>query len=215
MGLLEFVFFSIFSVKQVLGRFKGIIGDALKCNEKNQVHRACVVNSSVMVKLDKCLEDRSLPRVRFRLARGSDAPSSGIPPRSGAGCLPERGPVSIESRAPPRAVFRLARGHHAPAASIPAAPAGALNALTFAVALVKGESTPLRARGSCPGTAPPTPLARPSPPLCDTVRLGQQQPRGTVPPTPVRPTRRTLEKGRRSPRREDEQPRRARAGTTP
>jgi hypothetical protein len=44
---------------------------------------------------------------------------------------------------------------------------------------------------------------RPSPPLCDTVRHGQQQPRGTVPPTPVRPTRRTLEKGQQSPRRGD------------
>jgi hypothetical protein len=70
---------------------------------------------------------------------------------------------------------------------------------------VKGESTPLRAWESRPDTAPPTPLARPSPPLCSAVRRGQQQPRGTVPPTPVQPTRRTLEKGRRSPRREDEQ----------
>jgi hypothetical protein len=62
---------------------------------------------------------------------------------------------------------------------------------------------PQRAWESRPGTAPPTPPARPSPPLCDTVWHGQQQPRGTVPPTPVRPTRRTLEKGRQSPRRED------------
>jgi hypothetical protein len=42
-----------------------------------------------------------------------------------------------------------------------------------------------------------------SPPLCDTVQHGQQPPRGTVPPTPVRPAHRTLEKGRRNPRRED------------
>jgi hypothetical protein len=42
-----------------------------------------------------------------------------------------------------------------------------------------------------------------SPPLCDTVRHGQQPPRGTVPPTHVRPAHRTLKKGRRNPRRED------------
>jgi hypothetical protein len=114
--------------------------------------------------------------VRFRLARGTDAPSSGIPPRSGAGCPLERGPVSIESRAPPRASFRLARGHHGPAAYTPAPSAGAFNELTFADVQVKGESTPLRAWESRPGTAPLTPLARPSPPLCNTVRRGQQQP---------------------------------------
>jgi hypothetical protein len=42
-----------------------------------------------------------------------------------------------------------------------------------------------------------------SPPLCDTVRYGQQPPCGTVPPTLVRPTHHPLEKGRRNPRRED------------
>jgi hypothetical protein len=42
-----------------------------------------------------------------------------------------------------------------------------------------------------------------SPPLCDTVRHGQQPPRGTVPPTHVRPAHHTLKKGRRNPRRED------------
>jgi hypothetical protein len=110
-----------------------------------------------------------------------------------------QGPVSIESRAPPRASFRLARGHHGPAASIPAPPAGAFNALTSAGAQVKGESTPLRTWESYPGTAPPTPMVRPSPPLCDVVRHGQQQPRGTVAPTPVRLTRRTLEDGQWSP----------------
>jgi hypothetical protein len=46
---------------------------------------------------------------------------------------------------------------------------------------------------------------RPSPPLCDDVRHGQRQSLGTVPPTPVRPTRRALERGWRSPRREDRQ----------
>jgi hypothetical protein len=75
--------------------------------------------------------------------------------------------------------------------------------MTFAGTQVKDEPTPRRAWESRPGTAPPTPPVRPSPPPCDAVRHGQQLPRGTVPPTPVRPTRRTLERGRRSPRRED------------
>jgi hypothetical protein len=160
------------------------------------------------------LESRSPPQVRLRLARGLDDPSSGIPPRSRAKHPLERGPVSIESRVPPRASFRLARGRHGLAASIPTPPTGAFNALTFAGAQVKGESTSLRALESCPGTAPPTPVVRPSGPLCDAVRHGQQ-PRGTVPPAPIRLTHRTLEKGRQSPPREDEQSRRARAGTTP
>jgi hypothetical protein len=51
-----------------------------------------------------------------------------------------------------------------------------------------------------------------SPPLCDTVRHGQQPPRGTVPPTLVRPAHRTLEKGWRNPRREDARLLRARTG---
>jgi hypothetical protein len=57
------------------------------------------------------LEGRSPPRVRFRLARGLGTPSSGIPPRSGAGRPLERGLVSIESRALPRADFCLAQGY--------------------------------------------------------------------------------------------------------
>jgi hypothetical protein len=90
------------------------------------------------------------PRVRFRLARGSDVPSSGTPPRSGAG-------PHLSREAPPRSrderpSNRLARGGHGPAASIPAPLAGAFNALTSA-----GESTPLRAWESCSGTTPLTP----------------------------------------------------------
>jgi hypothetical protein len=96
------------------------------------------------------LKCQPLPQVRFRLARGSDAPSSGTPPRSGAERPLARGPVSIESQAPPRASFCLAREHHGPTASIPAPPAGAFNALTSAGTQVKGESTPLRAWESCP-----------------------------------------------------------------
>jgi hypothetical protein len=44
-----------------------------------------------------------------------------------------------------------------------------------------------------------------SPPLCDAVRSGQQPPRGTSPPTPVRLAPRALEKGRRKPQRENTQ----------
>jgi hypothetical protein len=51
-----------------------------------------------------------------------------------------------------------------------------------------------------------------SPPLCDAVRHGQQPPRGTVPPTPVRPVHHTLEKGWQNPRRDDVQLLYARTG---
>jgi hypothetical protein len=88
------------------------------------------------------------------------------------------------SRAERRASFRLAQGHHGPAASIPAPPAGAFNALTSAGARVKGEFTPLRAWESCPGTAPPTPVARPSPPLYDTLRHGHNNPAALCHPLP-------------------------------
>jgi hypothetical protein len=44
-----------------------------------------------------------------------------------------------------------------------------------------------------------------SSPLCDAVRRGQPPPRGTVPPTPVQPAHRTLEKGQRNPGRDDAQ----------
>jgi hypothetical protein len=103
------------------------------------------------------LEGGSPPRVRFCLTRGLGTPSSGILPRSGARRPLERGPVSIKSRAPPRVDFRLARGYHGPTASIPAPPTGGFNALTFAGAWVKDESTLRRAWESRPGTAPQLP----------------------------------------------------------
>jgi hypothetical protein len=123
-----------------------------------------------------------------------------------------QGPVSNESQTPPRASFRIARGGHGPPPPITAPLAGAFNALTPAGVQVKGESASLRAWESRPATAPPTLVARPSPPLCDAVRRGQQPPRGTVPPTPVRPALRTLEKGRRNPRMNDAQLLYARTG---
>jgi hypothetical protein len=62
---------------------------------------------------------------------------------------------------------------------------------------------PRRTWESCPSTVPPTPPVRPSPPLCDAMRHGRRWSRGTVPPTPVRPTCHALERGWRSPLRED------------
>jgi hypothetical protein len=126
--------------------------------------------------------------VRYRLARGLDAPL-------------ERGLASLGGWTPPRARFRLARGPHGLTATAPTPPTGAFNALTFAGAQVKDESTPRRAWESHPGAVPPTPPVRPSPPLCDTMRHGRCQSCDTVPPTLIRLTRRALERGRRNPRR--------------
>jgi hypothetical protein len=56
-------------------------------------------------------------------------------------------------------------------------------------------------RHYAPGNHAPPLLCR-LPALCDVVRRGQQPPRGTVPPTPVRPVHHTLEKGRRNPQRD-------------
>jgi hypothetical protein len=171
----------------------------------------------------------SHPREELRSARGVRHRLSTNPPRSWVDRPLEWGSVSLEGRktlerdsaplegwTPPRARPRLDREPNAPSsefpsrsrasratAPIPAPPVGAFNALTPAGVQVKGESTPLCARESRPAAALPTPVARPSPPLCDAVRHGQQPPRGTVLPTPVRPVHRTLEKGRWKPRRDD------------
>jgi hypothetical protein len=57
---------------------------------------------------------------------------------------------------------------------------------------------------SCPGAVLPTPLVRPSLPLCGAVRHGRRQSRDTVPPTLVWLTCRALERGQRNPRRGNE-----------
>jgi hypothetical protein len=125
-------------------------------------------------------------------------------PRSRAGRPPRARPrLDREPNAPSSECLSRSRGSRA-SAPIPSPPTGAFNALTTVGVQVKGESTPLHAWESRPATAPPTPVARPSPPLCDVVRRGHQLPCGTVPPTPVR-QHRTLEKGRRNPRRDDAQ----------
>jgi hypothetical protein len=138
-----------------------------------QTHRPTVRQTIVLATLGRNsapLEGYGAAPVQLRLACGSVASSSEAPSRSRVGRPLEwdsaslggwtpplaRGPALIESRAPPRASFCLARGDHEPTASIPAPPAGAFNALTSAGVKVKGESTPLRAWESCPGTAPPT-----------------------------------------------------------
>jgi hypothetical protein len=99
------------------------------------------------------------PRVRFRPARGLGTPSSEVPPRSRGG-------------RPPRVSFRLARGPRGLVASAPVPPTGAFNALTFAGAQAKDESTPhpWHAWESRPGAVPPPPPVRPFPPLCGAVR---------------------------------------------
>jgi hypothetical protein len=132
--------------------------------------------------------------VGLHLARGRDAPpppSREAPSRSGTKRSLERVSVSLEGVAGRR--------------PIPAPPTGAFNALTPEGVQVKGESMPLCAWESRPATAPPTPVARPSLPLCDAVWRGQQPPRGTVPHTPARQAHCTLKKGRRNPRRDNAQ----------
>jgi hypothetical protein len=94
------------------------------------------------------LEGRTPPRVRFHLARGP------VTPRG-------RGSISLMGWIPPRVRFRLARGPCGLAASVPTPPTGAFNALTFAGAQVKDESTPLTCLGITPGAVPPTPPVRP------------------------------------------------------
>jgi anti-sigma factor RsiW len=75
------------------------------------------------------LEGCGTTQANFRLARGLDAPSSEVLPRSRGGH-------------PPRVRFRLARGPRGLAASAPPPLTGAFKALTFAGAQVKDESTP-------------------------------------------------------------------------
>jgi hypothetical protein len=147
------------------------------------------------------LEGHDTALANLRLARGLVTPSSEVLPRSMAGRPPRARSRLTRGWTPPRARFRLARGHHGLAASIPAPPTEAFNALTFAGAQVKDESTPRRAWESRPGAIPPTPPVRPFPPLCDAVWHGRCQSRDTMPPTLVQLTRRALERGQRNPRR--------------
>jgi hypothetical protein len=191
----------------------------------NEPNNARKINSRARGPPDRRLGH---PPVELRFARWWRCCTGKTPPRSRAEHSFEWDSASLWGWTPPRARSRLDRELSAPSsrflsrsrasrptASILAPPTGGFNALTFTGAWVKDESMPRRAWESRPGTAPPTPPTRPSPPLCDAVRHGQQQPRGIVPPTPVRSTRRTLEKGRQSPRREGERLRRTHARTTP
>jgi hypothetical protein len=171
------------------------------------------------------LEGGDATLVKLRLTRGPVAPREKVPPRSRAGHPSEGDSTSLGGWTPPRARSRLDQELSAPLSRFPSrsrasrarrlhtcSPDWEFNSLTFAGARVKDESMPRCAWGSRPGTAQPTPPVRPSPPLCDAVQRGQQLSRGTVPPTLVRPTHRTLEKGRRSPRRGDERLLHARTG---
>jgi hypothetical protein len=97
-----------------------------------------------------------------------------MPLRAGS-CL-DRELNAPSSEVPSRSRTSRARRLHT------CSPAGEFNALTYASAQVKDESTPRRTWESRPDTVLPTPPVRPSPPLCDAVRHGQRQSRGTVPP---------------------------------
>jgi hypothetical protein len=143
------------------------------------------------------LEGYGAAPVQICLARGSVAPSSEVPSRSRVGRPPSGTPLRSEAGRPPRAGPRLDRGPNAPSsefpprsralrapAPVPAPSAGAFNALTPAGVQVKGESTPLRTWESCPATAPPTPVVRPSQPLCDIVRRGRNRPTALYHPLP-------------------------------
>jgi hypothetical protein len=76
------------------------------------------------------LEGRTPPRARLRLARGPDAPSGGIPPRSRAGRSLGQDSALLEGRTPPRVEFRLARCSRGLAAPAPTPPTGAFNVMT-------------------------------------------------------------------------------------
>jgi hypothetical protein len=139
------------------------------------------------------------PRAGLCLARGLDAPSRARPHLGRESSTPS-------SESPSRSRGSQALRLHT------CSPGRGIQCTDICRRQVKGESIPLRAWESCPGTAPPTPVAQPSPPLCDAVPRGQQPPRGTVPPTLVRPAHCTLEKGRRNPRRDDARLLHARTG---
>jgi hypothetical protein len=121
------------------------------------------------------------PSGEVRLARGLDAPSGEV--RLARGLSTPSGGV------------RLARGH--PHARYPRScpRVRAFNALTPQDAHhdsdTPGNHAPVLFRQLLRGN--------PSPPLCSTVRQGRCQLRDTVPPTPVRLTRRALEGGPAAP----------------
>jgi hypothetical protein len=144
------------------------------------------------------------PSSRFRLARGHTAPSSRFRLARGHTTPSSRFGLA-QGHTPPSSGFRLARGLTPPSSGFRLA-----RGLTSA-----SLEAPLHSRlfphvGTgilCSDTAEPRhhapgnhasalfrqlPRGNPSPPLWGTVRYGQCQPRGTVLPTPVRLTRRTL-----------------------
>jgi hypothetical protein len=114
------------------------------------------------------------PSSEVRLARGIDAPSCEV---------------------------RLARGLSTPSGGVCFA-RGRPHACSYPRVRAFNALTPQDAHhdSNTPGNHAPVlfcqlPRGNPSPPLCSTVRQGRCQLRDTVPPTPVRLTRRTLEGG--------------------
>jgi hypothetical protein len=125
------------------------------------------------------------PTSRLRLARGLTPPSSGSALLKGSR-LPRASSASLEGSSPPRS--RPPREHTRSRAWV-----RAFNALTQqSCGIMRLGITPRHCSANSLG-------GNPSPPLWGTVRHGQCQLRGTVPPTPVRLTRRALEGGPAAP----------------
>jgi hypothetical protein len=132
------------------------------------------------------------PRVRSTSLEGSRPPSSGV--RLARGLTPPSSGVRLARglTPPPRAGFASLEGSHArlfpPART-------SINALTPQGRANYSETPGNRA----PALFRQRPRGNPSPPLWGTVRRGWCQLRDTVPPTPVRLTRCTLEGGPAAP----------------
>jgi hypothetical protein len=139
------------------------------------------------------------PSSRLRLARGLHVSLEQAPPRSRAHASLERAPprsrvhASLE-RVPPRSrVQSPSRSRPPHKHTRSRMRVRTFNALTQ-------QSRAIRRLGITPQRCSANSLGEnPSPPLWGTMRHGQCQLRGIVPPTPVRLTRRTLERGPAAP----------------
>jgi hypothetical protein len=116
------------------------------------------------------------------------------PPRAGSASLegsrlPRAGSASLEGSWPPRAGSASLEGSPPPRSRLPHTHARSRTA-------GRRHHAP---RNHAPALLRQLPRGNPSPPLWGTVRHGQCQLRGTVPPIPVRLTRRALEGGPATP----------------
>jgi hypothetical protein len=157
-------------------------------------------------------------RADVHLARGPGTPSGESPPRSRAGHPLGRISASLEGWSPPRANLRLARGPGAPSGESPprSRPSRARGPCAYspdrsikcsdATRAHKSKANPRHAGAlTPPGNRIPALFRQPA--LCGhpqhcagAVRQGRCQLRDTVPPTPVRPPRRTPRRRAGNPR---------------